>query len=163
MIYPDNVPPLTPPNPAQHASEVDEICSMMQLGMLDYSDILKIVEALPAEHLRELVRKVAGTDESFLLTFKKQVALVDAVISQLVDQNGNLKPRANELDISLKDALTMSNRTSEMMVKHLPKLYTVDRIQRLERAIGDVMEQHMTVEQQQHVLERLQELTAGVE
>lgn len=162
-ILPSDIPPLSPLTKTEHHPEVERICNLLDIGMLSPAEVQQIVQALPNEMLREIVRKVAGTDESFLMTFKKQVALVDAVISQLVDVHGRLKPQANELDISLKDALTLSNRASEMMVKHLPKLYTVDRIQRMERAIGDVMEEHMTSEQQHRVLERLHELTAGAE
>lgn len=155
-----NAPPPLREAPRPTSTKIDELCTEMREGMLEPSQYQMIVESLPNEMLRELVRKVAGTDESFLITFKKQVALVDAVINQLVDKNGNLKPQADEVEISLKDALTLSNRASEMMVRHLPKLYTVDRIQRLERAIGDVMEEFMTTDQQQRVLERLHELTA---
>lgn len=160
-ILPKNVPPLTHVIYTDNLSQVQEICSLMEMGLLSPAEVKLIVKSIPNETLRELVRKIAGTEESFLMTFKKQVALVDAVISQLVDVHGNLKPAADDVNISLKDALTLSNRTSEMMVKHLPKLYTVDRIQRMERAIGDVMEEFMTSEQQQAVLVRLHELTAG--
>lgn len=159
-ILPKGLPPLATASSAAPDDLTQEVIKLISTQRISNSQIQQIIEAIPTETLRELVRKVAGTDESFLMTFKKQVALVDAVINQLVDKQGNLKPRAEEVEITLKDALTLSTKVSEMMVRHLPKLYTVDRIQRLERAIGDVMEEFMTAEQQQAVLLRLHELTA---
>lgn len=90
----------------------------------------------------------------------KQIRLVEAVLNQLVTPDGQLRPVPEGIDISLKDALTISSRNTQMLLKDLPKMYTVDRLQRLERAIGDVMDEHFTPEQQSKVLDRLQELTA---
>lgn len=102
-------------------------------------------------------------DASFLTSLTKQVQLVDAVLNNLIEPDGRLKPSAVDLDISLKDALTLSTRVTQMLLRDLPRLYTVDRLQRMERALGDVMDEYFSEEQQQKVLIRLQELTSGQE
>lgn len=159
-FLPGNLQPLHSPKPvSQHSPAFEEVKLGIQEGTLSQAAVLELFNAAPSETLRSLVQKVAGTDASFLMTFTRQVQLVEAVLNQLVHPDGRLKPGAVDADISLKDALTMSSRVSQMMLRDLPKLYTVDRIQRLEKAIGDVMEDHMTTEQQTLVLERLQELT----
>lgn len=160
-ILPGGLSPLTSPKSEEgyYGPAYEEIKVAIQEGTLPNEAILELMNTIPSETLRSLVQKVAGTDASFLITFQRQVQLVEAVLNQLVYPDGRLRPGAIDADISLKDALTMSSRISQMMMRDLPKLYTVDRIQRWERAIGDVMEQHMTTEQQHRVLERLQELT----
>ena len=146
-----------------HAKQISlhllEIKTSLSLGMIPQDLALDLINALPPETLRVLVQKVSGTDASFLLTFTRQVQLAEAVLNTLVYPDGRLRPEAAEIDISLKDAMAMSARITQMMLKDLPKLYNVDRIQRLEQAMGDVMEQHFTAEQQNAVLVRLQELT----
>ena len=158
MILPRGVPPLQSHKPSRTAA-YDEIKSNIQEGLLDQEAIVELFSVMPTETLRSIVQKVAGTDASFLMTFTRQVQLVEAVLNQLVYPDGRLKPGAEDADISLKDAMTMSARVSQMMLRDLPKLYTVDRIQRWEQAIGDVMEEFMDTEQQARVLTRLQELT----
>lgn len=138
---------------------LEEVRVGLHEGTITQAEALELFAAIPSETMRILVQKASGMDASFLLTFTRQVQLVEAVLNQLVYPDGRLKPGAADADISIKDALTMSARVSQMMLRDLPKLYTVDRIQRMERAIGDVMEQHMTPEQQSMVLTRLQELT----
>lgn len=159
-FLPEGVEPLKSPEPISQTSDAyQEVKTSLSLGMIPQDLALDLINALPPETLRVLVQKVSGTDASFLLTFTRQVQLAEAVLNSLVYPDGRLRPEAAEIDISLKDAMAMSSRITQMMLKDLPKLYNVDRIQRLEQAMGDVMEQHFTAEQQNAVLVRLQELT----
>lgn len=161
-ILPGGISPLRQPvqDPGNlQSAAYQEVKLGLETGSINQASALALMNSLPSETLRLLVQKVAGTDASFLMTFTRQVQLVEAVLSQLVHPDGRLKASAVDADISLKDALSMSARVSQMMLRDLPKLYTVDRIQKWERAIGDVMEEFMDAEQQAKVLERLQELT----
>ena len=44
------------------------------------------------------------------------------------------------------------------MMRDLPKLYEMDRLQKLEEALGGVMEEMLTEEQRKAVLDRLREI-----
>lgn len=161
VILPEGISPLQrPKDPATKSSAAyQEVKLGLQEGTISQDEALELMNALPSETLRLLVQKIAGTDASFLMTFTRQVQLVEAVLNQLVYPDGRLKPGAIDADISLKDALTMSARVTQMMLRDLPKLYTVDRTQRYEQAIGDVMEKYFDRAQQDEVLQRLQDLT----
>lgn len=146
-----------------HWEQAFEECKFnLSQGIIPEDKAYELLEALPSETLRELVRKIAGTDASFLTTFTKQVRLVDAVLNQLVYPDGRIRENASDAGISLKDALTMSARISQMLIKDLPKLYTIDRIQRMEQAFGDVIEEHFPTDMQEKVLNRLSELTKDI-
>ena len=157
-ILPGNIAPLKAPNRTSWDSAFEEVKYALSEGLVSQEKAYELLESLPSETLRELVRKVAGTDASFLTTFTKQVRLVDAVLNQLVHTDGRIKESAADAGISLKDALTMSTRISGMLLKDLPKLYTIDRIQRMERAFGDVVEE-LPQSLQAKLLDRLAELT----
>ena len=138
-----------------------EVALALQYGSIHPDTAVTLLESLPQETLRNLVHRVAGLENSFLMTFSKQVRLIDAVLNQLVYPDGRLKESIpDHLDISLKDALNMSLRISQIMVRDLPKLMGMDRLQRMEQALGDIMEDCMTSEQQSKVLSRIQELSS---
>lgn len=160
-LLPPGVPSLSHGEAQHHADDmVDMACAAMAAGLVTDAQIQRMLDNAPRETLRRVVQKMVGMDESFLMSLIKQVKLVDTVLNQLVTSDGRLKAETAEVGISLKDAMNLSIKVTSMLLKDLPKLYTVDRIQRLERAIGDVMEGHLTKEQQEAVLLRLQELTA---
>ena len=136
-----------------------ELVYRAQVGQLPDSVLFEFLQHLPQETLRQVVQKIAGTDTSFIMTFTKQVKLVDAVLNNLVHPDGRLKHDSDDLGVSLKDALTMSLQISKIMVNDLPKLYQMDRLQRLENALADVMETEMTKDQRDKVLLRIKELS----
>ena len=68
-----------------------------------------------------------------------------------------MKASASEAGISLKDALTMSRSVTQTIIKDMPNVYKIERLQKLERAFGDVMEKHFTPEQRDEVLKSLSE------
>lgn len=156
-------PSPSPSREAQFSTLLSNLRLEIQAGRASEADLLHLMNCLPQEVTRKLVYRYAGMDASFLTSLTKQVQLVDAVLNNLIEPDGRLKPSAVDLDISLKDALTLSTRVTQMLLRDLPRLYTVDRLQRMERALGDVMDEYFSEEQQQKVLIRLQELTSGQE
>lgn len=112
-------------------------------------DQLRIFDAMSPSVRREIVNKYAGLEASLLMTFKEHVALVDSIVKDIVDGEDN------DYDIPLKDALAISVRLTQIMVKDLPKLYNIERIQRQEQALIKVMRNHLTREQQDQFLEEL--------
>ena len=152
-----------PPDPTIpqeiHNLTISETLLLAQQGRLPDHLLIYFLEQLPQETLRAVVQRVAGTDTSFIMTFTKQVKLVDAVLNHLVYPDGRLKPVSEEIDIPLKDALRLSMEISKIMVRDLPKLYGMDRVQKLEAALADVMETEMSKEQRDRILLRLKELS----
>lgn len=158
MIH-DLIAPVAPKVVSINAYTLQEVLELSHSGNLPDELLISFLEQLPQETLRTIVQRVAGTDTSFIMTFTKQVKLVDAVLNSIVYPDGRLKPQSEDLDISLKDALRMSLEISKVMVRDLPKLYGMDRVQKLEQALADVMESEMTAEQRDKVLERLSEIS----
>lgn len=158
MIH-DLIAPVAPQVVSINAYTLQEVLELSHSGNLPDELLISFLEKLPQETLRTIVQRVAGTDTSFIMTFTKQVKLVDAVLNSIVYPDGRLKPQSEDLDISLKDALRMSLDISKVMVRDLPKLYGMDRVQKLEQALADVMESEMTAEQRDKVLERLSEIS----
>lgn len=158
MIH-DLIAPEAPKAANINAYTLQEVLELSHSGNLPDKLLISFLEQLPQETLRTIVQRVAGTDTSFIMTFTKQVKLVDAVLNSIVYPDGRLKPQSEDLDISLKDALRMSLDISKVMVRDLPKLYGMDRVQKLEQALADVMETEMTAEQRDKVLERLAEIS----
>jgi hypothetical protein len=155
----------TEPTKSTVPADFSKAISMLRIaiGNQDYSetDLMHLMSALPQEVARKMVYRYAGMDTSFLTILNEQVRLVQAVLNQVVTPDGTLRPLPEGVDISLKDALTISSRVTQMLLKDVPRLYTVERLQNLEKAIGDVMDEYFTEEQQTKVLERLQELTTN--
>lgn len=95
---------------------------------------------------RSLIAQESGMDASVLTTFKNQLNLVDAVLSRTFNEDGTVK--GEELAMSPKDVLNISLKVSQMMVKELPKVYNMDRIQRMEAAVLEVIQEHLDRNQQ---------------
>lgn len=110
---------------------------------------------------RSIISEVSGLDASILVTFKQQLHLVDAILRRTFNSDGTLKLNTDaegNIDVSAmdpKDVLNLSLKVSQMMVKELPKVYNMDRIQKMETALYEVMSKHLTREQQQAFLEEL--------
>lgn len=160
-LLPPGVEPLGTASLRRHAnSAVAIVREGIVKGEVSDDEIEYILRAIPRTRMRKLVYEYAGMGASLLMTLNKQSALVDAVLSQLVDPEGHLVPQNDDYTgMSLKDAMNMSLRNSQLIMRELPKVYDVARIQRLEMAIGEVMEKYMTPKQQAKVMERLEELT----
>lgn len=160
-ILPPGVAPLSTLSTATHANaSLTALKQAVENGTISDADLTSLLQSVPRERMRKLVYEYMGMGASLFTTLTKQVQLVDTVLSQLVSPDGTLKPPPAEgLVISLKDALSLSIKNTQMILRDLPKVYSVERVQRLEMAIGDVMDKFFTPEQQAVVLERLEELT----
>lgn len=161
-ILPPGVAPLQTASLQRHVNDaVAQVCDGIVHGTVGDAEVEAILKVVPRDRMRRLVYEYAGMGSSLLMTLNKQVALVDSVLSQLVSPDGHLKPQLSDggPPISLKDAMNLSVKCSQLILRDLPKVYNVERVQRLEMAIGDIMEKHLTPEQQSEVLKRLEELT----
>lgn len=122
-----------------------------------------IFMALPAPSQRKLVAKIAGLDATVLVTLKSQLALMDSVLRRVVNNDGSPKFFHEDEDpgISMKDALNLSLRVSQVITRDLPKVYTVERVQKQEEALQRVMEKMLTPSQQAAFLTELENVENG--
>lgn len=148
---------LTADSPALQ-NAIDTVITHARAGLIPEPTLQTLLDQLPTETLRSVVERVAGTDESLLMTFTKQVRLVDAVLNNIVYPDGRPRESAAEYGIKLKDAIAMALRISQIMVRDLPKLHNMSRLQRMEQALGDIMESELSPAQRDKVLARIKEL-----
>lgn len=161
-ITPPDAEELTVPSEDHRRKpQVEYIKTALEMDWLTDEEMSDILESFPLTKMRHLVYKYAGMDASLFMTLKQQVRLVNSVVNNLVTPAGEIRPSAADAEISLKDALMLSERVTRMMLKDLPEVYNLERVAKLEQAMGDVMEKNFTPEQQSLVLDRLQELTAN--
>jgi len=165
--HPKSYKPLHSPPPVvdleslKHADRplYDGICLLMlnlRNEMLPDSIQMDIVEAMSPSTRRSIVAQMAGLDASVLVTFKQQLKLIEAVTSRVVTPEGLPVPGGNNLDISVKDALNMSMKVISMLVKDMPKVITLARVQRLETSLLKVVET-LPRDKQDEVLRILEE------
>jgi hypothetical protein len=147
-------------DPRMYAAVQDVIGALKQ-DILPSDVQLAIIESMSPAARRDMVSKIAGLEASVLMTFKAQIKLVDTVLRRIVNDDGTVSASAEDYDIPLKDALNLSLRVTQVMVRDLPKIYTIDRIQRQEAALRQVMETHLTRPQQEALLEELERIETG--
>lgn len=140
---------------------VEDVIGALKEDLLPESIQNQLVEAMSPAARREMVAKIAGLDASVLMTFKQQVHLVDTVLRRIVNPDGTVTASAENYDIPLKDALNLSLKVTQVMVRDLPKIYTIDRVQRQEEALRRVMERCLTRDQQDQVLLELENIERG--
>lgn len=138
----------------------EDVLTMVREDMLSEAKQKALVDAMSTNIQRELVQTYSSLDASVVVTFKKQLGLVDTVLRRIVNEDGSSKPSSEDYDISLKDALNLSLRVTQIMVKDLPKVYNIARVQKMEEALRRTMEETMTSEQQRQFLVRLEEVEA---
>jgi len=155
-----NPPPVTSLGSLRYADPelfygIENLMMNLKNDMLPDQIQLDIVEAMSASTKRALVQKMAGLDASVLVTFKQQLRLIEAVTSRVVTPEGVPLP-AHGLDISVKDALNMSLKVIGMLVKDMPKVITLAKVQRLENSLLKVVET-LPKDKQDEVLMLLEE------
>ena len=150
------VPLLSPTTPAKilENSKLMKILQDIKSDKYTFEEQLSIVEAMHPAVRREIVQNIAGLDASLLMTFKEQIFIVDSLLRSIL----NGETDEDEFGISLKDTLNLSTRLTQIMLKDLPKIYSLDRIQKQERALLKVMEKHFTREQQELFLLELEKI-----
>lgn len=137
-------------------ADVDNVIGALKNDMLPPATQMAIVMAMSPAARREMVAKIAGLDASVLMTFKQQINMVDTVLRRIVSDDGT--ELQEDGSMSLKDALNLSLKVTQIMVRDLPKIYSLDRVQRQEEALRRVMETHLTREQQEALLEELEKI-----
>lgn len=154
------------PNP-QKKRKVDELIDdfrdLYASGRVSDDDLARLVGSLPRAYMRKLVYQYSGMEASMVATLNKQVEFIDRILSKMITASGDILPSAVEMGVSVKDALRVSTDIARLITRDLPRVYSVDRYMKLERSIGDVMEEYLTPEQQAKVLDRLQQLTSDAD
>lgn len=159
MTY--EIEPIRSRTAAKRTNPAEDMVDLLQAGLVSEKDQSAMANALSPSVQRELVQKISSLDASVLTTFKRQLTLIDTVLRSLVSEDGTPKPASEDSDISLKDAMTLSLRVTQIMVRDLPKLYTIERIQKQEEALRRVMEKHLSKAQQEELLEELESIEAA--
>lgn len=135
-----------------------DLLAALRNDMLPVEAQVQIVEAMPPSTQRDIVSKLAGLDASVLMTLKNQLQLVDNVLRKVVTPEGLANQNADSrIDITPKEAINLSIKLTTIITRDLPKMYKVDRIQNLEKAMFKVIEETMDKEQQDQVILLLQE------
>lgn len=118
----------------------------------------RLLQAMTPAVRRALVAEVAGLEQSVLTTFNEQIHLIESILRRVVNPNGSGNADGEELGLSTKDAINMALKLNTAMVRDLPKIYTLDRVQRLETALFNIVEKHLDKDTQNKVLEELERL-----
>lgn len=164
---PKNYPPMASPIPVTSMGTLKYADPVMYAGIMELMVQLKhdmlpeciqmeIIEAMSPSTKRALVAQMAGLDASVVVTFKAQLKLIDAVCQRVINPDGTAR-KDHGLDISVKDALNMSMKVVGMLVKDLPKVLTLAKVQRLEEALLEVVHT-LPKDKQDEVLLLLEEL-----
>lgn len=104
---------------------------------------------------RNLIAEASGLDAGILVTFKQQLSLVDAILRRTFNADGTLAMGQEDMGMNPKDVINASLKVSQMMIRELPKVYSMDRVQKMETALLKVMAEHLSREQQQIFLQEL--------
>lgn len=170
QVTPGNLPPMQhyiPPVDDDRlggmSDSVREVIGALKQDLLPLDVQMQIVNSMSPAARREMVAKIAGLEASVLMTFRQQITLVDTVLRRIVNDDGTVTATAEDYDIPLKDALNLSLKVTQVMVRDLPKIYSLDRIQKQEEALRRVMETHLNREQQEALLLELERIEQGVE
>lgn len=104
---------------------------------------------------RSMVSEASGMEAGVLATFKSQLNMIDAILRRTFKEDGTLMSGQEDLGIEPKDVLNLSLKVTQMMVRELPKVYSMDRVQKMEAALLKVMSEHLSREQQEAFLKAL--------
>lgn len=135
---------------------VEDVIGALKQDMIPSDLQEKLFEATNPAVRRQLVAKHSGLDASVLSTFKDQLTLVDAVLRRTFNEDGTIKGGEDaNLAMAPKEILKLSLQVSQMMIRDLPKVYSMERIQRQEAAVGEVVQNYMSREQQEVFIDAL--------
>lgn len=138
---------------------VTELISSIKADMIPEDAQLAVVEAMTPAVRRHVVSKVAGLEASVLMGFKEQQAQIETILRKFATASlDELSKVMVETGLSAKEAINLSMKLTTSMVRDLPRIYTLDRIQRLEESLMTILETMLTREQQDAVLEQVEKL-----
>ena len=170
QVTPGNLPPMQHYVPQVDedrlggmSDSVKEVIGALKQDLLPLDVQMQIVNSMSPAARREMVAKIAGLEASVLMTFRQQITLVDTVLRRIVNDDGTVTSTAEDYDIPLKDALNLSLKVTQVMVRDLPKIYSLDRIQKQEEALRRVMETHLDRGQQEALLLELERIEQGLD
>ena len=122
----------------------------------------ELFQAMNAAVKRNLIAEASGLDASILTTFKQQLTLVDSILRRTFNSDGTPALGQEDIGISPKDVLNLSIKVSQMMIRELPKVYSMDRVQKMETALLKTMSEHLSRDQQEAFLAALDSQKEGV-
>lgn len=154
---PSNVESLRLSDPGLYRSVSDTLAAFRE-DMLSPEIEFEIFEAMSPGTQRAVVSQIAGLDASVLMTFKQMLTFVETVLRRVVKPDGSKAVTGDDLGVSVKDAMNMSIKVTQVLTRDLPKIYTLERVQKQERAFQLVMQRHMDREQQGFFLQALEEI-----
>lgn len=137
-----------------------KLLEMVRCDQLSVEQQQQLVDAMNPTIHRSLVQKYSSLNDSVVMTFKKQLELVDTVLRRIVKEDGSPTIHSEEYEIGLKDAMNLSLKVTQIMVRDMPKVYGISRIQKQEEALRRVMRDNMTPEQQEKILLALEAIEA---
>ncbi|WP_443699604.1 hypothetical protein [Pseudomonas sp.] len=129
----------------------------MRDNMLPEEAQMEFFETMDASVRRAIVQHAAGLEASVIVTFKEQLNLVNKVCSQVISPEGLPLQTGHKLGITVKDAMNMSMKIVGMLVKDLPKVITLARVQRKENVLLEVISS-LEPEAQERALALLEKL-----
>ncbi len=146
----DKYPPMASPQQVTDIASLQEadpeVYDAIQLLRSHISDELlteeiqkEIFNCMSPSVRRMIVQDAAGLDASVVVTFKEQLRLVELVCSKVISPDGLPLQTGHKLGITVKDAMNMSMKIVGMMVKDLPKVITLARVQRKENVLTEVI------------------------
>lgn len=118
---------------------VQTLLACLRNDMLPLEAQLELFNAMAPAARRKIVQDAAGLEASVVVTFKEQLKLVDNVCRRVISPDGMPLQPGSALGISVKDAMNMSMKIVGIMVKDLPKVITLARVQRKENALLEVI------------------------
>lgn len=136
---------------------VDDVLGALRQDLVPSILQEDIFRALNPAVQRNMIAEASGLDASILVTFKQQLNLIDAILRRTFKDDGTLANGQEDLGIEPKDVLNLSLKVSQMMVRELPKVYSMDRVQKMEGALLKVMSENLSREQQEQFLMALDE------
>lgn len=140
------------------ADALSLVIDAMTAGLLPQPQQRTLWEAFHPAVRREVIAREGSLDTVSLSTFKQQMTMVNNIMSHLFTPDGMPTDPGDNVTIGMshKDAMNLWLKLNQMMTRDLPKIITMERVQRLENALTQVMEETMTEAQQALVLEKLE-------
>lgn len=142
-------------DPTLHRAAQDVIGALKQ-DLLPTDIQEELFRSMNPSVQRSMIAEQSGFDEGVLATFKNNLHLVDSILRRTFNSDGTLSSQEDDgMAMEPKDVLNMSLKVTQMMIRELPKVYNMDRVQRMETALLKVMSEHLTREQQEAFLAEL--------
>lgn len=142
-------------DPSLYATYQDIIVAIRN-EMIPEEAMRQLVEEMPEAFKRDLVYRLSSMEKSIMVSLKEQLSLVDKILKSFVNDGNVVSGVVNGM--TAKDAVNMSLRLTSALATHMPKLVKADRVQNMENALFEVVEDLLTAPQRDAVMRRLEEM-----